>query len=41
MDELEACIELSFAVFPETSAFFEPSEGALDDPALGDDGEGV
>jgi hypothetical protein len=41
MDELEARIELSFAVFPETSALLQPSEGSLDDPALGDHGEGV
>jgi transposase len=32
---------ISLAVFPETSALLEPSEGALDDPARGDHGEGV
>ncbi len=41
MDHLEARIDLSFAVFPESSAFFQPSEGAFDDPSLGHDLEGV
>ena len=41
MDHLEACVELAFTVFPESSAFFQPSEGALDDPSLGHDREGV
>ncbi len=41
MDHLEAGVELSFAVFPESSAFFQPSEGAFDDPSLRHDLEGV
>ncbi len=41
MDHLEACVELTFAVFPESSAFFQPSEGPFHDPPFGDDGEGL
>ena len=41
VDELEAGIEEALGIFRETSAFFEPGEGTLDDPALGDHGEGV
>ena len=41
MDHLEACVEFAFAVFPESSALFEPGEGALDDPSFGDDDEGM
>jgi hypothetical protein len=41
VDELQAGIEQSFAVFPESSAFGEPGEAAFDDPALGHDLEGV
>ncbi len=41
MDHLEAGVQFSFAVLPESSAFFEPCEGAFDDPSLGHDGEGV
>ena len=41
MDHLQACREGSFAVFPESSAFFQPSEGPFDDPSLGYDGEGM
>lgn len=41
MNELKGGIEEAFAVFPEPAAFFEPGEGAFDDPALGDDREGV
>ena len=38
---MQACIDFAFTVFPEPAAFFEPSERAFDDPAFGDDGEGV
>ena len=41
MDHLQAGVERSFAVFPESSAFFQPCEGPLDDPSLGHDGEGM
>lgn len=41
MDHLQAGVELSFAVFPESSAFFQPCEGSLDHPSLRHDGEGV
>ena len=41
MDHLQAGVEFTFAVFPESSAFFQPCEGPLDDPSLGHDGEGV
>lgn len=41
MDELEAGIELSLAIFPKSSAFLKPSKGALDDPALGNNGKGM
>ncbi len=41
MDHLQAGVEFSFAVFPKSSAFFQPSEGAFDDPSLGHDLEGV
>jgi hypothetical protein len=34
VDELQAGIEQSFAVFPESSAFVEPGEAALDDPSI-------
>ena len=30
-----------FRSFPKSSALFQPREGALYDPPLGDDGEGV
>jgi len=38
---VERGIEFSFAVFPESSAFFKPGEGAFDDPAFGDNSKGV
>ena len=41
MDHLQAGIQLSFAILPESPAFFEPSEGAFDDPSLGHDSKGV
>ncbi len=41
MDHLQAGIEFSFAVFPESAAFFEPCEGSFDDPSFGHDLEGV
>ena len=36
---VSAGIELSFAVFPKAAGFFEPAEGALDDPPFGQDCE--
>ncbi len=41
MNHLQAGIEFSFAVFPESSAFFEPGEGSFDHPSFGHDLEGV
>ncbi len=41
MEHLQACVELPFAVLPESSTFFKPCEGSLDDPSLGHDGEAV
>lgn len=41
MDELQTGIELTLAVFPQAAAFLQPSERALDDPALGHDSKGV
>ena len=41
MNELQAGIELSFAVFPESAVLFQPSEGTFDYPSFGDNGEGV
>lgn len=41
VDELQAGIEFSLAVFPQASAFLEPGEGAFDHPALRHDGKGV
>ena len=41
MDHLQAGIQLSFAILPESAAFFEPCEGAFDDPSLGHDSKGV
>ena len=34
MNELQAGIEFAFAVLPQSSALFQPSEGALDDPTF-------
>ena len=34
MHELQAGIEFAFAVFPESTALFQPSEGALDNPTF-------
>ena len=34
MNELQAGIKFSFAVLPDPSALFQPSEGAFDDPAF-------
>jgi hypothetical protein len=39
--ELEACIEFSFAVFPQSAAFFEPCEGSFYHPSLWQDDEGM
>ena len=41
MNELQAGIEFSFAVFPKPSALFQPTEGAFDDPAFGQYYKGV
>ena len=41
MNELQAGIEFAFAVLPEPSALFQPSEGAFDDPAFGQYSKGV
>ena len=41
MYELHAGIEFAFAVLPEPSALFQPSEGAFDDPAFGQYRKGV
>jgi hypothetical protein len=38
---LQACIEFAFAIFPKPAAFFEPSEGTLDNPMLGNDSKPV
>jgi len=38
---MEARVNFPFAVFPEPAAFFEPCEGSFDDPAFGNDGEGM
>ena len=41
MDELQAGIELPFAVLPQPAALFQPRERAFDDPAFGEHDEGV
>jgi hypothetical protein len=41
MDELRAGIEFSLAVFPEPSVLLQPGKATLDDPAFGQDLEGV
>jgi len=41
VNELQAGIEFPFAVLPEPSAFFQPSEGAFDDPSFGQDDKSV
>jgi hypothetical protein len=41
VNELQAGIEPSFAVFPQSSILFQPSEGAFDRPAFWDYSEGV
>jgi hypothetical protein len=41
VNELQAVIEFSFAVFPEPSTLFQPTEGAFDDPAFGQHYKGV
>ena len=38
---MKACVEFTRTIFPKPAAFFEPSERAFDDPAFGDDGEGM
>jgi len=35
MDELQAGVEQSLAVFPQSAVLFQPRKAALDDPALG------
>ena len=41
MNELQAGIEPSFAVFSQSSVLFQSSEGAFDHPAFWDYSEGV
>ncbi len=41
VNELEGGIEPAFRVFPELPTFFEPREGAFDDPAFWNDGKGA
>lgn len=41
MDELQAGVELTFAVFPKPAVFLQPGKTALDNPALGHDRKGV
>ena len=41
MNELQAGIEFSFAVFPEPAALFQPTEGTFDDPAFRQHGKGM
>jgi hypothetical protein len=37
MDKLRAGVTRALAVFPQSPAFLQPGEAALDDPALGDE----
>jgi hypothetical protein len=39
--ELQAVTEFPFAVLPKPSEFFQPSEGAFDDPSFGQDDKSV
>ena len=41
MDELQTGVELTFAVFPESSAFLDPGERPLYDPTLGHNGKAM
>jgi hypothetical protein len=41
VNELQAGIEFPFAVIPQPSALFQPSEGAFYDPAFGQHRKGV
>jgi len=41
MDELQAGVEQSLAVLPQSAVLFQPRKAALDDPALGHDLETV
>jgi len=41
VNELHAGIDFPFAVLPEPSALFQPSEGASDDPAFGQHYKGM
>ncbi len=41
MDHLETGVKFAFAVFPESSAFFQPGTGAFYHPPLGNDRKGV
>jgi len=41
VDELQAGIEFSFAVLPEPSALFQPSEESFNHPAFGQDDKSV
>ncbi len=41
MDEWQAGVELSLAVFPPSSIFLQPGEAAFDNPTLGHHLEGM
>jgi len=41
MDELQAGVEQSLAVLPQSAVLFQPHKAAFDDPALGHDLETV
>lgn len=41
MDELQAGVEFSLAVFPQSSAFLDPGEGSFNHPALRHDDKGM
>ena len=39
MDELQAGVEVTFAVFPQPPILLQPRKAALNHPTLGDDGK--
>ena len=39
MDELQAGVEVAFAVFPQPPVLLQPGKATLDYPALGDNGK--
>lgn len=41
VDELQAGVEFTLAVFPQSPVFLQPGKGSFDDPAFGYDLEGV